>query len=83
MGLAEEEWLGLVTEIDPNILDYEDFVDCAKRLCLLFKKEKCDLIVALTHMRNPNDLRLAEEVPEIDLILGGHDHVQLVKLIND
>lgn len=26
-------------------------------------------------MRIPNDLRLAKEVDEIDLILGGHDHV--------
>ena len=34
----------------------------------------CDLIVALTHMRVPNDVRLAEAVPEIHLILGGHDH---------
>ncbi len=32
-------------------------------------------MIALTHMRTPNDLRLAKEVEEIDLILGGHDHV--------
>ena len=25
-------------------------------------------------MRLPNDKKLAEQVPEIDLILGGHDH---------
>ena len=35
----------------------------------------CEYVVALTHMRTPNDIRLAESVPEIDLILGGHDHV--------
>ena len=34
----------------------------------------CDLLVALTHMRMPNDIRLAEEVPDLHLILGGHDH---------
>ena len=32
-------------------------------------------MIALTHMRTPNDIRLAENVPEVDLILGGHDHV--------
>lgn len=32
-------------------------------------------MIALTHMRTPNDIRLAENVEEIDLILGGHDHV--------
>ena len=25
-------------------------------------------------MRWPNDIRLAQEVPEIDFIFGGHDH---------
>jgi 2',3'-cyclic-nucleotide 2'-phosphodiesterase (5'-nucleotidase family) len=25
-------------------------------------------------MRQPNDVRLAQEVPEIDVVLGGHDH---------
>ena len=31
-------------------------------------------MIALTHMRWPNDILLAESVSEIDLILGGHDH---------
>ena len=35
----------------------------------------CEYVIALTHMRTPNDIRLAENVPEVDLILGGHDHV--------
>lgn len=32
--------------------------------------------MALTHMREPNDMKLAEKTPPglIDLILGGHDH---------
>lgn len=34
----------------------------------------CDIIVALTHMRCPDDRILAKSVPEIDFILGGHDH---------
>ena len=44
------------------------------RACPYAFIQGCDLIVALTHMRDPNDLRLAQEVPEIHLILGGHDH---------
>ncbi len=30
--------------------------------------------MALTHMREPNDRKLAAELPEFHLILGGHDH---------
>ncbi|KAH1014810.1 hypothetical protein HUJ05_012635 [Dendroctonus ponderosae] len=33
-------------------------------------------------MRTPNDVKLAENCDEIDLILGGHDHVYEQKLIN-
>lgn len=46
-------------------------------------QEKCDYVIALTHMRTPNDCRLAENVDEIDLILGGHDHDYEVKLVNN
>ena len=40
-------------------------------------------MVALTHMRNPNDVKLAENVDEIDLILGGHDHIYEVKQVSE
>lgn len=39
-------------------------------------------MIALTHMRLPNDLELAEEVPEIDVILGGHDHNYVCESVN-
>jgi 5'-nucleotidase len=62
-------------------LEYEDFVECAQRYCKLLKEEhKCDLIIALTHMRMPNDRILASSVPEIDLILGGHDHMTIAEM---
>jgi 5'-nucleotidase len=39
-------------------------------------------VIALTHMRYPNDVKLAESVDEIDLILGGHDHLYEVKQVS-
>ena len=45
-------------------------------------QENVDFVIALTHMRTPNDCRLAENVDEIDLILGGHDHDYEVKKVN-
>ena len=35
----------------------------------------CEYIIAVTHMRTDNDVRLAEKVPEVNLILGGHSQV--------
>lgn len=37
-------------------------------------KGKVDAIVALTHLSLAGDAELAVKVPEIDLILGGHEH---------
>lgn len=41
---------------------------------LLLQSKGAQLIVALTHSREPNDRKLAAEVPAIHLVLGGHDH---------
>ena len=65
-------------------LVYIDDVECAKKLIKILKEDKkCDLIVALTHMRIPNEKNLAVLVPEIDIMLGGHDHVYYIELIDD
>lgn len=38
------------------------------------KKEGVSMIIALTHQELAQDMRLASEFPEIDLIIGGHEH---------
>lgn len=61
--MAEEEWLETVVSTGEYDLEYEDYLICAKRLSHKLKyEEKCDLIIALTHMRVHNDLKLCEEV---------------------
>lgn len=37
-------------------------------------RDSADILVALTHLPLGQDIALAEAVPEIDLILGGHEH---------
>jgi len=37
----------------------------------------CDLLIALTHIGLQRDRELAEALPEIDLIVGGHTHALL------
>jgi 5'-nucleotidase len=56
-------------------LIYEDIVECSRRYNKILREEhKCDMVIALTHMRVPNDELLTSMVPELDLVLGGHDH---------
>ncbi|GFY40213.1 hypothetical protein TNIN_453771 [Trichonephila inaurata madagascariensis] len=83
IGLVEEEWLATLATIDPEDVTYIDFVTEGRKLAKQLKdKVGVDYVIALTHMRTPNDCRLAENVDEIDLILGGHDHVYEIKKVN-
>ncbi|XP_078337101.1 mannosylglucosyl-3-phosphoglycerate phosphatase-like [Crassostrea virginica] len=83
MGLVEEEWIETLATLDPEDVTYLDFVSKANELCKDLKQKGVDLIIALTHMRWPNDRLLAEQVPGIDLILAGHDHDYGIEIVND
>ena len=56
----------------------------AKELVPGLKARGAELIVAVTHQREPNDNKLAEKTPDglIDIILGGHDHFYQHSYIN-
>jgi hypothetical protein len=81
IGLVEKEWLETLATIDPSEVTYTDYVIAGKMLGRELREKGCDYVIALTHMRTPNDIRLAENVDEIDIILGGHDHVYEKKMV--
>ncbi|CAF0977633.1 unnamed protein product [Adineta steineri] len=39
-----------------------------------FSSQTYDILVAITHLDMSLDIKLAEKIPQIDLILGGHEH---------
>lgn len=82
MGLVEEEWLDTLGTVDRANIDYIDYVMVAERLCKELRERGAELVIALTHMRWPNDIRLAMEAKGLDLILGGHDHEYKVHEVN-
>ncbi|KUI63462.1 Trifunctional nucleotide phosphoesterase protein YfkN [Cytospora mali] len=82
IGLGEREWLETINSLPPNLI-YKSASDTAKELIPKLRAEGADVIVALTHMREPNDNKLAENVgDQIDIILGGHDHYYSHSFIN-
>eukprot|EP00922_Rhytidocystis_sp_ex-Travisia-forbesii_P028850 GHVS01042283.1.p1 GENE.GHVS01042283.1~~GHVS01042283.1.p1 ORF type:complete len:658 (-),score=70.28 GHVS01042283.1:144-2117(-) len=74
IGLVEYEWLSTLASIDADDVIYKNFVTEANRLCTDLRAKEAEIIIALTHMRAPNDEILAREAEDLDLILGGHDH---------
>jgi len=43
---------------------------------------RCDIVIALTHMRNGPDRLFPKKVEGVDLVLGGHDHVIMEEVVN-
>lgn len=52
---------------------YGDVVETA-RAQVAALRERADILIALTHLSAADDVALAQAVPGIDLILGGHEH---------
>jgi 2',3'-cyclic-nucleotide 2'-phosphodiesterase (5'-nucleotidase family) len=57
---------------------FDDVVVAAKRQVLELRY-RADILIALTHIGLPQDRKLAEAVPGIDLIIGGHSHNTLTE----
>lgn len=79
IGLIDD-WLELTSPGDNA--QYVDFVSAGRELARKLKANGADVVIALTHMEMAHDEQLASEVPEIDLILGGHDHEGMFKVVN-
>ncbi len=62
-------------------VDIQDPIEVARTGYASLKSQGADVVVAITHLRNDEDRDLARAVPELDLILGGHDHVTLDETI--
>ncbi|KAI0133992.1 Metallo-dependent phosphatase-like protein [Xylariales sp. AK1849] len=74
IGLGEREWLATINSLPPDLV-YKSASETAKELVPELRAQGAEIIVALTHMREPNDNKLAEQTDGIiDIILGGHDH---------
>jgi len=83
IGLAEREWLDTINALPPDII-YKSASATAKELIPGLKEQGADIIVCVSHQREPNDNKLAQQVGGdlIDIILGGHDHYYSYSLIN-
>ncbi|KAK8876770.1 Metallo-dependent phosphatase-like protein [Apiospora arundinis] len=81
IGLGEREWLETINSLPPNLI-YKSASETAKELVPQLRAEGAEIVIAITHMREPNDNKLAEQTDGlIDIILGGHDHYYSHSLI--
>lgn len=57
-------------------LDFTDPYETAKQIVPELRK-KADIVIALSHLGEGEDEKLAQQVPGIDVIVGGHSHTRL------
>lgn len=77
--------IGLLTDVmsvvDRGIADkmkYIEPVGVTNRYAEYLKEEKgCDLVICLTHIGFTDDVELASNVRNVDIIVGGHSHTDL------
>lgn len=79
---------GLLVDLQPLVapaiyseLTYLDPVEAARKMVEVLRAKGCDMIICLSHLGIDedmvNDYVVAKEVPGIDLIIGGHSHIEL------
>lgn len=56
-------------------------VKVAKKWAKYLRERGNEVIIALTHIGVKKDQNLAKEVPEIDVIVGGHSHTMLTEVV--
>jgi 2',3'-cyclic-nucleotide 2'-phosphodiesterase (5'-nucleotidase family) len=61
----------------PPYIVWSDPLESAQRVCKDLRN-KTDLIVAITHLSIDDDKKLAALVPDVKLILGGHEHTNMM-----
>ena len=66
--------IGVTIDSNPaNYVTYQDAIATMQQEVDQIK-EQTDIIIAVTHLALAQDQHLAETIPEIDIILGGHEH---------
>src|SRR5690606_18673666 len=77
IGATTETLTGETHPLIANYVDVHPATPVVRNLAQYLRGIDCDIVIALTHQGYPRDLELAEAVPELDVIIGGHTHTKL------
>lgn len=83
VSLATRKDMGFIGFEDPKSKkDLEALTDYLNNYLIKLKKdESLDVIIGLIHGGHPEDMKILEEVPSINLLIAGHTHVVYPKPI--
>lgn len=75
--------LGTINSLPPDLV-YKSASETAKELAPQLREQGAELVVVVSHQREPNDNKLAKNLAPglVDIILGGHDHYYAHTVVN-
>lgn len=74
---------GIVLPSNPkNYVAYDDFFEAATKTTATLAKTT-DVVVGLTHINKIDDRKLATLLPNVPLLMGGHDHDNMIEKIGN
>ncbi|XP_070392308.1 snake venom 5'-nucleotidase-like isoform X2 [Dermacentor albipictus] len=62
---------------NPGNVKFENDLESIKKEAQLLHNNGTNIIIAITHCGYPRELEIAEKVPEVDIIVGGHTNTFL------
>lgn len=74
-GLLGDDAINKTAE--PGVVNFEDPVQTARKAVEQLIAEGADILISVNHSGVFEDRLLAQKVPEIDVIVGGHSHTPL------
>ncbi len=83
LGAARVGIFGLLYPLQKDYVKTTDVEQAARDAVAQLRREGANVIVALTHQDMPDDVALAQRVPGIDLVVGGHDHLFMQQQVGD
>jgi 2',3'-cyclic-nucleotide 2'-phosphodiesterase (5'-nucleotidase family) len=66
---------GLLYPLETKYAKSFDPAAAARDAVDALRKQGARVVIAITHQDMPDDVKLVQEVPGIDLVIGGHDHL--------
>lgn len=79
-GLTTEDTANISS---PGLVTFDDAVQKAKDTVAMLRSEGVNKIIAITHLGYDVDVKLAQAVDGIDIVVGGHSHTKLDQAVVD
>ena len=82
IGRTRVGMFGVLYPLEKSYAKSTDVLEAARLAVDTLKGRGANVIIAITHQDMPDDVKMVQQVPGIDLVIGGHDHLFMQQQVN-